>query len=41
MLILEPFAVNISPLAKTYTLQEFFELPEPKDNSKMEPYRSL
>lgn len=36
MLVIEPFAINISPLAKNYTLQEFFELPEPKDNSKME-----
>ena len=28
--------VNTSPLVKTYTLQEFWELPEPPDHSKVE-----
>jgi Uma2 family endonuclease len=28
--------VNTSPLVKTYTLEEFFELPEPPDRSKVE-----
>ncbi len=28
--------VNTSPLVKTYTLQEFWELPEPPDHSKLE-----
>src|SRR6267142_4198930 len=28
--------VNTSPLVKTYTLQEFWELPEPHDHSKLE-----
>lgn len=28
--------VNTSPLAKTYTLEEFWELPEPPDRSKLE-----
>ena len=28
--------VNTSPLVKTYTLQEFWELPEPPDGSKVE-----
>jgi Uma2 family endonuclease len=30
------FLINSSPLVKTYTLDEFFALPEPKDFSKME-----
>ena len=30
------FLINSSPLVKTYTLDEFFALPEPKDYSKME-----
>ncbi len=30
------FLINASPLVKTYTLDEFFALPEPKDFSKME-----
>jgi Uma2 family endonuclease len=28
--------VNTSPLVKTYTLEEFWELPEPLDHSKLE-----
>jgi Uma2 family endonuclease len=28
--------VNTSPLVKTYTLEEFWELPEPADHSKLE-----
>ena len=28
--------VNTSPLVKTYTLEEFWELPEPPDGSKIE-----
>jgi Uma2 family endonuclease len=28
--------VNTSPLVKTYTLEEFWELPEPPDRSKLE-----
>ena len=28
--------VNTSPLVKTYTLEEFWELPEPPDRSKIE-----
>ncbi len=28
--------VNTSPLVKTYTLEEFWELPEPPDHSKIE-----
>ena len=28
--------VNTSPLVKTYTLEEFWELPEPPDQSKVE-----
>src|SRR5262245_28208838 len=28
--------VTTSPLVKTYTLQEFWELPEPSDHSKLE-----
>lgn len=28
--------VNMSPLVKTYTLEEFWELPEPPDHSKIE-----
>jgi Uma2 family endonuclease len=28
--------VNTSPLVKTYTLDEFWELPEPPDHSKLE-----
>ena len=28
--------VSTSPLVKTYTLEEFWELPEPKDHSKLE-----
>ena len=28
--------VNTSPLVKTYTLEEFWELPEPPDHSKLE-----
>ncbi|PYS46667.1 MAG: hypothetical protein DMG13_29470 [Acidobacteria bacterium] len=28
--------ITTSPLVKTYTLQEFWDLPEPKDRSKME-----
>src|SRR5438132_5919123 len=28
--------VNTSPLAKTYTLEEFWQLPEPPDGSKIE-----
>ncbi len=28
--------VTTSPLVKTYTLQEFWELPEPGDHSKLE-----
>jgi hypothetical protein len=27
---------NTSPLVKTYTLEEFWELPEPPDHSKLE-----
>src|SRR5687767_13973886 len=28
--------VNTSPLVKTYTLEEFWELPDPPDRSKLE-----
>ncbi len=28
--------VNTSPLVKTYTLEEFWALPEPPDHSKLE-----
>jgi Uma2 family endonuclease len=28
--------VNTSPLVKTYTLEEFWTLPEPPDHSKLE-----
>jgi Uma2 family endonuclease len=28
--------VNTSPLVKTYTLEEFWALPEPPDHSKVE-----
>jgi hypothetical protein len=28
--------VNTSPLVKTYSLEEFWELPEPPDHSKLE-----
>lgn len=28
--------VNTSPLVKTYTLEEFWALPEPPDHSKIE-----
>ena len=28
--------VSTSPLVKTYTLEEFWELPEPPDHSKLE-----
>ena len=28
--------VNTSPLVKTYTLQEFWDLPEPPDHLKLE-----
>jgi Uma2 family endonuclease len=28
--------VNTSPLIKTYTLEEFWQLPEPPDGSKLE-----
>jgi Uma2 family endonuclease len=28
--------ITTSPLAKTYTLQEFWQLPEPPDGSKLE-----
>jgi Uma2 family endonuclease len=28
--------ITTSPLVKTYTLQEFWDLPEPKDRSKLE-----
>src|SRR6266704_2676945 len=28
--------ITTSPLVKTYTLKEFWELPEPKDHSKLE-----
>ena len=28
--------ITTSPLVKTYTLQEFWELPEPSDHSKLE-----
>ena len=37
MIIIEPsFLINSSPLVKTYTLEDFFALPEPKDHSKLE-----
>ena len=37
MIVVEPsFLINSSPLVKTYTLEEFFDLPEPKDHSKLE-----
>ncbi len=29
-------ALTTSPLVKTYTLEEFWNLPEPKDGSKLE-----
>src|ERR1041384_4833851 len=28
--------ITTSPLVKTYTLQEFWDLPEPRDHSKLE-----
>jgi Uma2 family endonuclease len=28
--------ITTSPLVKTYTLKEFWELPEPRDHSKLE-----
>ena len=28
--------ITTSPFVKTYTLQEFWELPEPSDHSKLE-----
>jgi Uma2 family endonuclease len=28
--------ITTSPLVKTYTLQEFWDLPEPSDHSKLE-----
>jgi Uma2 family endonuclease len=28
--------VNTSPLVKTYTLEEFWQLPDPPDRSKLE-----
>src|SRR3712207_1013719 len=28
--------INTSPLVKTYTLEEFWQLPEPPDRSKLE-----
>ncbi|MEP6706966.1 MAG: hypothetical protein ABJC05_05575, partial [Pyrinomonadaceae bacterium] len=28
--------VNTSPLVKTYTLEEFWELPDPPDRAKLE-----
>lgn len=28
--------INTSPLVKTYTLEEFWQLPEPADRSKLE-----
>ncbi len=30
------FRVNTSPLVKTYTLEEFWQLPDPPDRSKLE-----
>ena len=30
------FVVNTSPLVKTYTLEEFWQLPDPPDRSKLE-----
>src|SRR6266566_8749142 len=33
--------VTTSPLVKTYTLQEFWELPEPGDHSKLELINSI
>lgn len=37
MIVLDPsIFIQSSPFVKTYSLKEFFELPEPKDNSKME-----
>ena len=29
-------SISTSPLVKTYTLEEFWELPEPPDRSKLE-----
>jgi hypothetical protein len=29
--------VSASPLVKTYCLDEFWQLPEPSDRSKLEP----
>ena len=31
-----PMVITTSPLVKTYTLQEFWNLPEPADHSKLE-----
>jgi Uma2 family endonuclease len=31
-----PMVITTSPLVKTYTLQEFWDLPEPADHSKLE-----
>jgi Uma2 family endonuclease len=28
--------INTSPLVKTYTLEEFWQLPDPPDRSKLE-----
>jgi len=31
-----PMVITTSPLVKTYTLQEFWDLPDPADHSKLE-----
>jgi len=36
MAIVETIPVSTSPLVKTYTLEEFWELPDPPDRSKLE-----
>jgi Uma2 family endonuclease len=36
MALVETIPVSTSPLVKTYTLEEFWELPDPPDRSKLE-----
>jgi hypothetical protein len=33
---IDAMVITTSPLVKTYTLQEFWDLPEPSDHSKLE-----
>lgn len=36
MILLTPFSINTSPLSKLYTIEDFNNLPETEDHSKME-----